>query len=132
MLDLLKNKIGIQFYKFIVTGIISTLANYSIFYLLLDFLRVNYLISSASGFLFGMIIGYFLNRNWSFQIQKKTNIEEIMKYFFVYVFSLIISLIFLKIMVDIVKINIKLANFFALILTTCTNFIGIKIIVFKD
>jgi putative flippase GtrA len=132
MLNLLKNKIGIQFYKFIVVGVVATLVNYSIFYILLEFLKINYLISSAFGFLFGMVIGYFLNRKWTFQIEIKTTNAEIIKYFLVYTFSLILSLIFLKITVDAFKINAKIANFFALILTTFTNFIGIKITVFKD
>jgi putative flippase GtrA len=132
MFNLLKNKIGTQFYKFIVVGVGSTLVNYLIFYTLLEFLKINYLISSAFGFLFGMMIGYFLNRKWTFQMETKTTNAEIIKYFFVYAFSLILSLIFLKITVDAFKINAKIANFFALILTTFTNFIGIKMTVFKD
>ena len=132
MFNLLKNKIGTQFYKFIVVGVGSTLVNYLIFYTLLEFLKINYLISSAFGFLFGMMIGYFLNRKWTFQMDTKTTNAEIIKYFFVYAFSLILSLIFLKITVDAFKINTKIANFFALILTTFTNFIGIKMTVFKD
>jgi len=132
MLNLLKNKIGIQFYKFIIVGAVSTLVNYLMFYILLEFLKINYLISSAFGFLFGMVIGYFLNRKWTFQMETKTTNAEIIKYFFVYAFSLILSLIFLKIAVDAFKINAKIANFFALILTTFTNFIGIKMTVFKD
>ena len=132
MFNLLKNKIGTQFYKFIVVGVGSTLVNYLIFYTLLEFLKINYLISSAFGFLFGMMIGYFLNRKWTFQMETKTTNAEIIKYFFVYAFSLILSLIFLKITVDAFKINTKIANFFALILTTFTNFIGIKMTVFKD
>lgn len=131
ILNLLKNKISIEFYKFIVVGIWSTIVNYGMFYILLEFVEINYLISSAVGFICGVFAGYGLNRRWTFKIDKEKSRIEIIKYYTVYILSLILSLLFLKFIVDIVGLDPKIANILAIGLTTCTNFVGIKIIVFK-
>jgi len=131
ILNLLKNKITIEFYKFIVVGIWSTIVNYGMFYTLLEFAEINYLISSVVGFICGVFAGYRLNRRWTFKIDKEKSHKEIIKYYTVYLFSLILSLLFLKFMVDIVGLDPRIANILAIGLTTCTNFLGIKILVFK-
>ena len=53
------------------------------------------------------------------------------KYCLVYLASLLLSIIFLKIAVGIVGISPETANIFAICLTTCTNFLGTKFFVFK-
>ena len=131
IIGLLKNKISIQFYKFIVVGGWSTIINYGIFYILLEFLNVNYLISSATGFICGVFAGYGFNRKWTFKVEKKKQYTEIIKYYTVYTVSLILSLLFLKIIVDVVGVDSRIANILTIVLTTCANFIGIKIVVFK-
>jgi putative flippase GtrA len=131
IMGLLKNKISTQFYKFIVVGVWSTIINYGIFYILLEFLNINYLISSAVGFISGVFAGYGFNRKWTFKVEKKKKYTEIIKYYTVYIVSLILSLLFLKIIVDAVGVDPRIANILAIGLTTCTNFIGIKIVVFK-
>ena len=53
------------------------------------------------------------------------------KYCLVYLASLLLSIIFLKIAVGLVGISPEIANIFAICLTTCTNFLGTKFFVFK-
>jgi len=131
MVKFLKSQIGIQFYKFIIVGIVSTIINYGVFYFFIEVLLINYLISSSFGFMSGVVVGYSINRNWTFESKVEKKSKEIIGYLSVYFFSLFLSLIVLKIMVDLAKIDAKIANFFVLILTTFVNFIGIKIRVFN-
>ena len=131
ILNLLKNGISIEFYKFIVVGIWSTIINYGVFYFLLDFFSVNYLIASAIGFMFGVFVGYRFNRKWTFKVEKQKNYIEVTKYYSVYIFSLMLSLFFLRVTVGVFDINPKIANILAIGVTTFTNFIGIKLVVFK-
>jgi len=128
---LLKNKISVEFYRFIVVGVWSTIINYGIFYILLEFLSVNYLTSSAVGFISGVFAGYGFNRKWTFKVEKEKKNTEIIKYYTVYIVSLILSLLFLKIIVDVVGVDPRIANILAIGLTTFTNFVGIKMVVFK-
>jgi len=52
--------------KFVVVGIISTVLNYALFWFLAQILSVNYLVSSISGYLFGLICGFLINNFWIF------------------------------------------------------------------
>lgn len=127
----LNKKITVEFRKFIIVGIFSTVSNYAIFYIFISTLSLNYLVSSSIGYLAGVLIGYNLNRKWTFEVTSKRKMYEVINYNAVYLTSLILSLFFLKIVVGIFGINPKIANMFAIVITTCTNFLGIKFIVFK-
>lgn len=56
--------------KFLVVGIISTVLNYALFWFLAQILSVNYLVSSISGYLFGLICGFLINNFWTFDFGK--------------------------------------------------------------
>ena len=124
-------KLITQFSKFVLVGILATIVNYGSFYILFHFLSVHYLIASASGFMAGVLAGYPLNRIWTFQAHDKKRHRDIVKYYSVYVVSLSLSLLFLKITVGVFGIDPRIANIFAIGLTTCTNFLGLKFIVFR-
>jgi putative flippase GtrA len=119
-----------QFFRFIVIGMLSTIVNYACFYAFLTLLSVNYIIASAAGFILGVFAGYFFNKSWTFEVTEKSK-ANVVKYYFVYIASLILSLAFLKVTVGHMGISAKIANIIAIGITTCTNFIGIKFWVFK-
>lgn len=119
-----------QFFRFAVVGAFSTIINYSVFILLLDYAKVNYLLASAIGFFAGVLCGYFFNRSWTYQSTTKAK-SEIFKYYLVYLISLCISLVFLKIVVEEIHFDKKLANLISIGITTITNFLGTKFWVFK-
>lgn len=119
-----------QFLKFIVIGVLSTIVNYSVFYILYEFLTLHYIAASALGFISGVIFGYELNKNWTFAVQKESS-RYFYTYFLVYLFSLVLGLMFLEFLVSGLGIIPELANFLTIGLTTCTNFVGIKFWVFK-
>lgn len=56
-----------QFLQFIMVGAINTLLNYAVFLLLFKEASVHYLVAGASGFFSGALLGYILNRTWTFQ-----------------------------------------------------------------
>lgn len=120
---------NLQIIRFLIVGGLSTLVNYSIFYVLI-MLGVQYLISSAIGFVCGILFGYPFNKKWTFDAAPLSH-KYLFPYFLIYLLSLVISLIFLKITVSYFNIDPKIANILAIIITTITNFIGIKFGVFK-
>ena len=119
-----------QFFKFLVIGVLSTLVNYLCFYVLFKHYLVYYLFSSALGFVAGVFVGYGLNKTWTFQVSKSSE-RYLHKYFAVYCISLLISILILKFMVSTLMFVPELANFVAIGVTTCTNFLGVKFLVFK-
>ena len=111
-------------------GSISTVINYSSFYVLYKFLFINYLFSSATGYILGLLVGFIINKEWTFEAKDKARIY-IIGYIIVYTLSLVAGILFLKFLVEQLNLLAEIANIFVLILTTLTNFFGIKFLVFK-
>ena len=101
--------------RFIIVGIFCTIVNYVVFSLV-EYLKWHYLPSSGIGFS-GVLVGYFFNRAWAFQGEDKSK-TLLIKYSFVYICSLIISLTFLRFSVGVLGVNAKIANIIAIGITT--------------
>lgn len=119
-----------EIFKFLVTGGICTALNYSVFYILLTALNANYLISSGTGYISGVVLGYYINRNWTFRV-KEDNVFMKVKYLLIYTLNMLIGLVFLKALTELLGINPKLGNILVIGYTTVANFIGIKLFVFR-
>ena len=130
MIKLFNNVFYIQFLKFVIIGSLSTLVNYSVFFILYKYVLINYLYSAAIGFLLGVFVGYFFNKYWTFQYLKKKIATPIF-YLIVYCFSLVFNLFVLYLLVDFVGLDPLLGNLIAIACSTITNFLGVKFIVFR-
>jgi putative flippase GtrA len=119
-----------QVYKFALVGGISTLINYGTFYFFFKILGWNYLLSSSLGYLLGVVLGFIFNKRWTFRSKSKLK-REMVSYFILYTCTLFLSMLVLKLQVEILKVQPLLANLFTIILTTIINFIGTKFFVFK-
>ncbi|SFC17271.1 Uridine kinase [Flexibacter flexilis DSM 6793] len=127
----LKSPIIQQILRFAVVGGFSTAVNYSTFYALLQLLDINYLAASATGFLVGVVVGYFFNKKWTFNAETASK-NDWWKYATVYLCSLICGLVFLYIVVDKIGVYKPLGNLLSIILTTIINFIGTRFWVFNN
>ncbi len=125
------SKLFKQIYRFLIIGGISTIINYLIFFALFKFLVINYLSAAVMGYVVGLMFGYIFNTMWTFESTKHKKTHEFAKYLLVYICSLILSMILLQILVESLHLTAIIANIFAIILSTSTNFIGCKIFVFK-
>lgn len=123
-----------QLSRFILVGSLSTAVNYAVFFGTAYLLHVYYIIASTIGYLSGLSLGYALNRNWTFSTHKAITKQyhEMGLYIAVNVASLIVSLLFLHVLVDWVGLPAWFSNIMAIGLSTTTNFIGLKFVVFKS
>lgn len=119
-------------YKFGIVGILSTLFNYSVFVFFYKIISIHYIISSILGYISGLLLGYQLNKNWTFIDQVDKSKSYIVDYIKVYGISLILSQVFLLFIVEILLINPLYANILAIALSTVINFIGTNFFVFKN
>lgn len=55
------------FWKFILVGVANTLFGTGIMFLFYNFFHFSYWVSSASNYIFGSILSYFLNKYFTFQ-----------------------------------------------------------------
>ena len=74
MKRLIKKLFDRTFWKFILVGIANTVVGTGIMFLFYNLLHLSYWVSSASNYLFGSILSYFLNKLFTFQ--NKANTRE--------------------------------------------------------
>ena len=117
-------------FRFSIVGVVSTIINYAIFYVLFSFLYQGHVLSSAVGFLIGIGVSYSLNRIFTFKSDSTKVKKELLLYITVCLISLSISLSILEVLVTYVGINPLIANLLCIGVSTVTNFVGVKKIVF--
>ena len=59
------------FTKFVMVGVINTIIDTTIMFVLYNVAHMSYWVSSASNYFFGSIISYFLNKHFTFRFQEK-------------------------------------------------------------
>ena len=124
--SLLKRGIG-----FAVVGLVSTLVNYGCFVVMYRLLQFHYILSSTIGYIIGLLLGYSLNKNWTFS--RKTVVGK--SYIFPYSVAQIAALFFcqalLFCLVEFLQMDPLLANIVALAFAALLSFLLIDIYVFK-
>ena len=104
----LKNK----FLKFIGAGVVNTIASYLVYLLLVLFL--NYQISYAIAFVFGIILSFILNTKYVFEV--KQTFKKFILFPLVYLIQYLLGAFMMNFIIEILEIN----KFFApLIVTVC-------------
>lgn len=120
--------------KFLLVGGLSTAVNYITFLLLHQGIQWHYILSSSLGYMSGIVVGYLLNRQWTFGHRSSLLMQhwEFLLYCIVYFVSLGLSLILLTVLVDNLGFAPWLANIVGIVQSTLTNFVGLRIIVFRQ
>lgn len=67
MKQLLTKLFDKTFWKFILVGIINTLFGTAVMFICYNVFHLSYWVSSASNYIFGSILSYFLNKRFTFQ-----------------------------------------------------------------
>ena len=116
------------FIKFCIVGVTNVIISYTVYYILLAS-GLNYLLASAIAYITGMLNGYI----WSskFVFKKNKSINNMMKYFIVYVSALFINLGIMYICVDTYNMHKLIAPIFAIGIGTIYNYSLNKIWTFK-
>ncbi len=71
MIDKIKKVLDITFWKFILVGVANTLFGTAIMFVFYNIFHLSYWISSASNYVFGSILSYFLNKHFTFKNNSK-------------------------------------------------------------
>lgn len=116
--------------RFLIVGGVSTVVNYAVFFILLG-LSIRYQWASACGFMSGVIVGFPLNKVWTYRDSSTMTASVFYSYIAVYLASLIINITAITMLVDLMHIEPRIANLVTIIITTMTNFLGTKFWVFR-
>ena len=72
MKEKIKNMLDITFWKFVLVGIVNTLVGTGVMFAAYNLLHLSYWVSSASNYVVGSIVSYFLNKYFTFQNKEKS------------------------------------------------------------
>lgn len=117
--------------RFLTVGVISTIVNYTSFVALLYYAHIQYQVASACAFALGLVVGFPLNKSWTYQDKSKTSFNVILRYITVYTISILVSTISLYILIKKLHTNTHISEIISISITTIINFIGTKCWVFR-
>lgn len=120
-----------QFVKFSIVGAVNTVLDASIFYVLINFLSLNYLLANVISFFISVTNSFFLNRSFTFKV-KERNKFDYHKFVLVSLGGLMISEAVLFMSVKEFGLDPMVGKLIAIFFTVIWNFFGSRNIVFKN
>lgn len=131
-----------QFMRYAVVGGIASVADVSLFYLSTGVLKVNHLLANTLSFTAGLLVNYFLSREWVFKYTQHSFARDFTLFAVIGAMGLGLSNLILYMLIDqgalngllrfmgndIVKLTAKLIAVFVVLFW---NFIARKAIVFR-
>jgi len=119
-------KLGKQFIKFGLVGVLNTGVQFIVFVVLYRLFHVPMILASGLGYLAGIANSYLINRVWTFQVAEKKQMGEFLKFFAVNLVAMAVNLGTLKLLVSQFGMLEELAQIFAIGSSLVINFAGNK------
>lgn len=130
LLKKIKNFDYKEFLRFCVIGSINAVITYTVFCLLL-FLGTHYILASISGYLSGTISGVIGNQKWTFGLKRSIRVKDVIGYLVLNLISLGASIVVLFFCVEKLSFSPLIGQILGSIVSTVSNYLGLKLIVFK-
>lgn len=121
----------IQFFRYVFVGLISTIIDMGSLFILSEILGINYLLSAAIAFVFGLTSNYLLSILWVFESTKNIK-KEFSLFAIIGIGGLIWTEIILWALVDKIGYSVMLSKALSVILVLFWNFGMRKKFVFKE
>jgi putative flippase GtrA len=118
------------FLKFGLVGASNTIISLLVYYIVI-FLGIHYQIANIAAFVISSLNGFILNRFWVFKSTTYSITGQILKYYVVYSGSLILSVVFSYVWIDVLSVNQYLAPLLNLFITIPFNYLLSKSWTFK-
>ena len=113
--------------RFFLSSLVNTISGLSLIYLLL-FIGTNDYVANISGYLFGVIISFFLYKSYVFRTDK-VNLNEVLMFIFVFLISYLIN--FLILYISLFYLNNYVSQLLSMVGYSATSFFLNKFFVFK-
>jgi dolichol-phosphate mannosyltransferase len=116
-----------EFFKFSFVGLIGTLINIGVLYLLTEYFEVYYLFSAVISFILAMTNNFIWNKIWTFGERINSNLGmKYIKFALVSITALLFNLFFLYIFTEIFGIYYIISQILAIGISLIINFLGNK------
>jgi len=120
-----------QIFKFGIVGGLAFIIDYTILYLLTEFLNIYYLVSSVISFVISLVFNYILSIYWVFDVKKKQTYKEVLLFAILSTIGLLINQLCMWIGVEFLHIYYMITKLVSTIIVMIYNFITRKIFIEK-
>lgn len=119
--------------RFSATGVLNTIIDFLVFTLCQSIIGLYYTVSQVVGYSCGVANSFIFNKKWTFQYDNpdKNIVHEILQFVVVNIVSLIITVIFMKLLVDRFDLNVYISKVIVTFAAQMINFLSYKIWVFN-
>jgi len=128
--SLLTREAAEQFERYVISGLISASAEYTILLVLTEFAGLWYILSNTVAYVSGFWLSFLLNRFWSFK-SKDNLLRQLLLYCILFVFNLILTNMFLYILTSVAGIPYAISKVFVMGVAVLWNFIIYKKIIYR-
>jgi len=137
------NNLLVQFLRYAIVGGIASILDVSLFLLSVNYLQIRHIPANTISFVSGLLVNYFLSRDWVFNQQKHNFKKDFISFSFIGIIGLLISNLMLYFLIDcriiyvfLGYINTKALTFFSKLMTIIVvlfwNFTARRKFVFKS
>lgn len=120
-----------EFFSFNIIGVVTTLLGTGVFFFLVN-LGCHYTLALATDYGVGICFSFIMNKRFTFRIKEKTTVTMFGKMVFSYAALFFGNLFLLACLVDLIGINVYLAQIASLACLMITSFFAQKYFVFKQ
>ncbi|MBR7926976.1 GtrA family protein [Aerococcaceae bacterium zg-ZUI334] len=122
-----------QIVKFGIVGVIATLIDWTIFYVLFGTFHICYLLAKTIAFAISTIFNYYLSMKYVFvsRFEAKERSREFQLFVLLSLIGLLLTLGLMWIVVELLSVNPAIANILVAIVVMITNFVLRKLVLEK-
>ena len=120
-----------QIIKFGIVGGLAFLIDYSLLYVLTEFLKIHYLYSSIISFIVSLIFNYIASIKWVFDVSQKQTLKDFIIFIILSTIGLGINQFVMYVMVEKINVWYMFSKIVATAIVMVWNFITRKIFIEK-
>lgn len=114
------------------SGGVAALTKLSLFVIFFSIFNLYYLTASAGAFVFSVIVGFYMQKYFTFENMEHDNIKkQATTFLFISSLNLLVNLAFMYVLVDVLKQNEILSQILTIGIIACWNFFLYQKFVFK-
>ena len=123
----------IQLFRYLFVGGFSFIVDYGLLFILTEFFHFHYLLSATISFVAGLFVNYLLSTHWIFRHSKlKNKAAEFFVFAIIGVVGLFFNNLLLYLFTDGLHLHYMISKLITAALVMLWNFLGRKLILFKD
>lgn len=112
-----------ELFRFLITGALCFLVGIFLLYVLTDIARIHYLVSMSIALLVVNLLGWLLNRKWTFESKSANKKWEFARYIAVGLAGYGVTLLLMALLVSVFGINYLIASVIVALLMLLANFV---------